>query len=480
MKTIQQYLKDQSYNTVPNATYSHIDEWLEWYQGEVKSFHAYNVFNGLKTVKCHRLRLGMAKKICEDWANLILNEKVSIRAGGYEKRLDEVLGANNFWVRANQLIELAYAIGTGALVEYLNGDQVIVDYIRADMIYPISWDNGDITECAFGSYRVYEGMDIIYLQIHRFGDLDKGEDPGLYYIDNRYVDVDSGLDIDPPEPLIPVVSTGSARPLYQIVTPNIQNNIDLDSPMGISVYANSIGQLKGCDLVYDSYINEFILGKKRIIVPTSMAKIQMTSDGISAPIFDVNDTIYYAMPGDRDDEMKLTENNMAIRSADHELGIQRALDLLSLKCGMGTGRYQFNSTGVKTATEVISDKSDLYQNLKKNEIIITSAITGMVKAIAFLDTGKDVEVSIDFDDSIIEDSNAIIDKNIKLVQSGLRSKLTAIKDILKCSDAEAKKELELITEDGQITAQDIDWTQGDNKGGAVDEPAGDPTGSGED
>ena len=68
---------------------------------------------------------------------------------------------------------------------------------------------------------------------------------------------------------------------------------------------------------------------------------------------------------------------------------------------------------------------------------------------------------MDFDDSIIEDSNATIDKNIKLVQAGLRSKLSAIMEINKCSEAEAEKELKRIAEEGQITGQDIDWTGGD-------------------
>ena len=97
-----------------------------------------------------------------------------------------------------------------------------------------------------------------------------------------------------------------------------------------------------------------------------MAKIEMSQDGDIQPIFDPNDTVYYAMPTDRNDDNKITENNMQIRAQEHELGIQRALDLLSLKVGMGTGRYQFDASGgVKTATEVISDKSDLYQNLRK-------------------------------------------------------------------------------------------------------------------
>ena len=136
-----------------------------------------------------------------------------------------------------------------------------------------------------------------------------------------------------------------------------------------------------------------------------------------------------------------------------------------MKCGMGTGRYKFDSSGgVKTATEVISDKSDLYQNRQRNTIIVESAILGMVRAVSFLDTGVEVEAVVDFDDSIIEDTNATIDKNIKLVNAGLRSKLTAIMEINKCSEDEAQKELERIAKDGQITGQDIDWTQQDDDG----------------
>lgn len=460
---IRQYLIDNKYSTASDYTYSHIDEWLEWYQGDVEKFHKYKVFNGAITTEHRRYTLGMAKKICEDWANLILNEKVSIKAGEYEKRLNEILDYNNFRVRGNQLIEIAYALGTGAFVEYKDADDnVIIDYIRADMIYPLSWDNGDITECAFGTIRVIDGKECIYLQIHRLGKEQDGEATEIYYIENKYIDAESGKEIVAPEDIEKIVDTGYEKPLFQIITPNIFNNIDLDSPLGISVFANSIAQLKGCDIMYDSYVNEFVLGRKRILVPISTAKLEMQKEGVTAPVFDANDTVYYQMPGDRQDDLKLTEVDMTIRAQEHELGIQRSLDILSLKTGMGTGRYQFNSSGVKTATEVISDKSDLYQNRQKNAIIVKAAVLAMIRAVSFLDSGKEVEATVDFDDSIIEDTNTTIDKNIKLVQAGLRSKLTAIMEIDKCSEIDAKKELERIAEDGQITGQDIDWTRSDS------------------
>lgn len=459
---IRQYLKSQQHSTVPDETYSHIDEWLEWYQNDVKKFHHYKIYNGVVMTEQERFRLGMAKTICEDWANLLLNEKVAIKAGDYSTRLEEILAFNKFRVNGNRLIELAFALGTGAFVEYMDGDEgIIIDYIRADMIYPLSWDNGEITECAFGSTRVVDGKERVYLQIHRFGNTEEGEAADSYYLENKYLDAESGKEIEPPEDIIPLINTGSRIPLFQILTPNIYNNIDMDSPLGISVFANAISQLKGCDVVYDSYINEFILGRKRILVPISMAKLQMEKEGIAQPTFDSKETVYYMMPGDRESDMKLTEVDMSIRAQEHELGIQRSIDLLSFKCGMGTGRYRFENGGVKTATEVISDKSDLYQNRQKHNLLVNDAIQSVVRAVSFLDTGTAVEATIDFDDSIIEDSNATIDKNIKLVNGGLRSKLSAIMEINKCDAKEALEELDRIAGDNQITGQDIDWTDTD-------------------
>ena len=61
----------------------------------------------------------------------------------------------------------------------------------------------------------------------------------------------------------PVVHTGSDRRQFVIDRPNIANNFDYSIPLGISVYANAIDSMKGVDIAFDSYVNEFVLGKKR-------------------------------------------------------------------------------------------------------------------------------------------------------------------------------------------------------------------------
>jgi len=85
---------------------------------------------------------------------------------------------------------------------------------------------------------------------------------------------------------------------------------------------------------------------------------------------------------------------------------------------MGTGRYKFENGVVKTATEVISDKSELYQSIKKHEIVLESALVSMVKAIGRLKGAEIDDVNIDFDDSIIQDKETERQTDIRDVSIG--------------------------------------------------------------
>ena len=249
---------------------------------------------------------------------------------------------------------------------------------------------------------------------------------GCYIVENLMFEQNGGdgalRPVALPEGMQERVDTGSPVPLFQIIRPNIVNNIVLGSPMGVSVYANAIDQLEGVDLVYDSYCNEFRLGKKRLIVPMTFAQIEMEQDGVTLPVFDSNDTEFFAA-NLGESRSTLQEINMELRSEAHETALKTALNALSLKCGMGTGRYRFEEQSVKTATEVISAKSELYQNVRKHEILLGDAIEGVCRAVAsLLGLEYDFSVDISFDDSIIEDTAAERTRDIQEVRDGLMAK----------------------------------------------------------
>lgn len=419
MKAITQYLKGLGYDCVEDDFYSQIDLWQKWYRGYVPSFHDYRQYNGRKKIRRTRKSLGMAKTVAEDWANLALNEKVGIalKKKSAEKRVWSVLDANQFRVRGNQLLEQAFALGTGAFVERKEGDEVKIDYIRAGMVYPLAWDNGRITQCAFGSERTVKQEKQVYLNIHTL-------ERGHYVIENHLFRRNGTAltEIALPDDVKERVKTKSPTPLFQIIRPNIANNFAPDCPLGISVYANALDQLEGLDLVYDSYCNEFRLGKKRITVPVTMARMAMEEDGSVTPVFDDNDTEFYAIPSVDQGENKIEEHNMELRYEAHEAGVQTALNLLSFKCGMGRDRYNFKDGEVKTATEVVSEKSDLFQSLKKHELLLEGALIGMAQAVAELLGLGEQEVTINFDDSIIEDTGAEKLRFLQEIRDGVRQK----------------------------------------------------------
>lgn len=421
MKAITQYLKGRGYACLDDGWYSMVELWRKWYMGWVPAFHFYRQYNGKRKIRRIRKTLGMAKTIPEDWANLALNEKVNIviDKATVNKRIHEVLDANNFRVRANQLLELSFALGTGAFVEYRDGDSVKIDYVRAGLIYPLAWENGEITQCAFGSERTERKEKRVTLTLHRRDEL------GQYIIENHLFrrQGDMLTEIELPPNTQAEVHTHSTVPLFQILRPNIVNNVDLDSPMGVSIYANAIDQLEGVDLVYDSYQNEFRLGKKRITVPINMARMVMEETNSVTPVFDDNDTEFYAVPTMEGGENKIVEHNMELRHEAHEAAIKSGLALLSYKCGMGDDRYSFDHGQVKTAKEVISDKSDLFQNLKKHELLLERALVGLVRAIAsLLGVTAGFEVAVNFDDSIIEDADSTRQRDLQEVRDGIMQK----------------------------------------------------------
>lgn len=431
-------LNELGYTTIPDSFYSKVYEWKSWYQGDVKGFHNYTVQNGERQVKCRRYSLGMGKKLCEDWANLLMNEKVQITLEGQKEQdfIDLVLTENNFAVKANEMQELKSALGTVAYVPRVIGQEIsesgdivpgnasgiVLDYVTIENIYPLSWQNGYISECAFSSEVTRGGKDYLYLQIHR------REDNGNYVIENRIYRYGNEqladeqlVNVKGFENIPPVVHTGSDRRQFVIDRPNIANNVNYLLPTGIAIYANAIDVLQGVDIAYDSYVNEFKLGKKRIMVKPSAAQYL---DG--TPAFDPDDVVFYVMPEDTENGAVVTPIDMTLRTAEHNTGIQDQLNILSSKCGFGETYYRFDGGSVATATQVISENSTMFRTIKKHEIVLEQALVELCRILLRMGNtamnaglNEDVEISIDFDDSIIEDKKSEFSRDMQMLSAGI-------------------------------------------------------------
>ena len=438
MNAIIQKLADLGYKTIPGSFYDRVNGWRSWYEGNVKDFHRYSRYNGVEFVDCQRATLGMGKKVCEDWANLLMNEKVQITLEGTKEQefIDAVLEQNNFQVKANEMQELKSALGTVAYVPRVTGQEIneagemlesksariTLDYVTIEQIYPLSWTNGVIEECAFASSVAVDGKNYTYLQIH------KKDGNGKYAVENRiYINSENILTEVPLNSVkgfecIPAaIHTDSEKRLFVIDRPNIANNIDYRLPVGVSVFANAIDALRGVDCVYDCYINEFENGPMILAV-----KMAATSYETGRPTFDSRDRRFFLLPEDASQGDIVEPISPPLRTDKLNLGLQDQLNMLSSKCGFGETYYRFNGGSVATATQVISENSTMFRTIKKHEIILEQALTELCRILLHLGNtalglslDEAVKISIDFDDSIIEDKATDFSRDMQLLNAGI-------------------------------------------------------------
>ena len=304
------YFKKKGIDTVDPSFYRKIAEWISWYEGNVRNFSFYKVYSGRGTYKrCRRKSMGMAKKLSEDIADLLLNERVTITLDDDQTNeyVQQVLDDNRFLVMGNDYQERKAFTGTVAYIPYLEdveitedgevlSGRICINYVDAPNIYPVTWNNGRVTECIFAFPHTISRKKYVQLQSHL---LENGE----YVISNTVLRCESGSQegtelteeewklLKPFKTLAKEVKTGSAEPQFVIDRLNITNNADQNNPMGVAIFANAIDTLKKLDTEYDSYCNEFELGRKRIFV-----RPEMLTNEDGSPAFDPDDSVFYALP----------------------------------------------------------------------------------------------------------------------------------------------------------------------------------------
>ena len=436
--------------------------WKQWYRGSVNDFHYYNVklSNG-RTCQKERRTMNMPKKLCEDFSKLEWSENVEIKLDSEEgtKRLWEVLDRkeNSFKTNFPEFLEKEYALGTGVTVEYYKDNKAIIDFIEGDVVLPYKYTNSYIygivtvsrTTEKSGNFTKY----ITHLTYHEY-------ENGIYTkLNELYASLNEstlGKEVDfssryPNVKEYEVIQT--EQPRFQVWKLPIANNFDTGSPMGLSILANQIDKFKNIDTKYDSFDREFVLGKRRILIDQTAVKKEVT--GIDSnnnltykSYFDADDEAYVAIKGMENQPVK--DINFNLRVEEHINAINAELNYLSSGAGLGTGYYKFDGQGLKTATEVVSENSDTYRTKVHHQIPIYENLYDLIACICEMENIPYKEISITFDDSIVQDEDALIKRGIELYTANLISAEKFMKKYLHYEDSEIEEELKKIKEGKKI------------------------------
>ena len=445
--------------------------------------------------------MNIAKAVCAEMAGLVWGEEcaVNVSIEGRESTEDnpdplnefvqKVLCKNAFREKMQESIEEGLALGGSALKVWAeskrdeNGNEIpdtrkiMIGYAMADQFVPISWDNAKVTEGVFVSRIAKDGWYYTRLEWHKWNGLTYVITNELYR--SQITKGKDGADSQdilgvryPLAEIYPYLDEITEVPVEESLftywrTP-IANNLDDNSPLGMSIYGNALETLHALDICYDSFVREFRLGKKRITVPARA--VRMVADpqtGRLVRYFDANDEVYEALASDSPDDLQIHDNSVELRVEEHIAAINAFLSILCMQVGFSAGTFTFDQhNGLRTATEVVSENSKTYKTIKTVQNQIRPAIEHLVRNIidvAILyemdDEGQRIEslaapgynVQITFDDGITQDRQTNVNEGVMLVGAGMLSKFTFLTDPKYgqgLTPEEAQEELNRIKQEG--------------------------------
>ena len=431
---IKDFLKKE-FNTEVFENQTKQTEWLTWYKNNNSWRNYWITLNNQRRSKkkVTRMSLNSCKRVCEDWANLLLNEKtdVIVNDEAQNELVQNVIEKNDFWQLANNSVEKNQAIGGGAFIlNRKENDDISIEYADGTRCYILNADNNEVIDCAFENKLYLDGKKFTTLSAHI-----RNEDETTYTIYNFLFDEDMNLLTDEAMKELTGVDAEviAACKTFSFFAPQNVSRFNWDTPFADSVYAKAIDANKLVDLAFDSYANEFTLGKKRIFVATELATYQkvenVTANGetttrvVRVPTFDENETVFNLLPEQDDGKTLVKEIDMNLRTEQHEKGIQDALNYFASLCGLGEKYYKYENGNITTATQVISENSTLFRNIQKQQVPIERMLKEVVEAILGLYGIEQVaEITVEFDDSIITDREAERQRDLIDVREGIMSK----------------------------------------------------------
>lgn len=350
-----------------------IQNWMLIYKGDPEWV---NEEEGIKTIK-------FAKFICGEIARLA-TLAIDVTFDGTRKKYMDQFWENSVKGRIREWTELMCACGTVILKPNGTG----VDLVTPDRFEIISLDgNHYITGIVFQDTHEDGDDHFTKLEYHRFftasvrmPDSEEYYDTTYYSISNRaFVSKNAG-EIGKPIDLSMTIWSGLQPDvhitkksgdkinsmLFGLFRMPSLNDIDLNSPLGISAFADAIEELKDLDIAYSRNAEEIKDSRRMVMIDDKLIQKPAYKDEKGNTVRpQVKLPKYFKAVAGSDQNETYHEINPQLNTDTRKSGINQQLSLIGVKCGFSNGYFVIDEkTGMITATQVESDDRRTIQLIK--------------------------------------------------------------------------------------------------------------------
>lgn len=377
-----------------------LEDWSKMYENDAGWLNAY--------VKSLNLPAAIAGEIARATT---IEMEVAVTGGARADWLNEQI--NRIVPRLRQYVEYGSAKGGLVIKPYQNDSGVGIDFIQADQFYPVAFDdNGMITSCVFADTRRRGKYYYTRLEFHQFVD-DTVEIKNMAFRGVSEHDLGAPVSLESiPEwenieeeiAIAPVTA-----PLYGYYRFPLANNIDSNSPLGVSCYARAKDLIEQADVLWSSLMWEFESGERAVYADPDA--------------FDRDDNGEAFLPNKR---LYRTLNNIGeigsgdlykewspeFREASITSGLNAILKRIEFNCGLAYGTISDPNEIAKTATEIKASQQRTAATITDSQKSLKDALDQTLYAIDVLASlynlapRGEYEATYTFDDSIIVDSEA--------------------------------------------------------------------------
>lgn len=347
---------------------------------------------GIKTIN-------FAKSICSETARLAtlaIGIKIdgSARAAWLQQQIDAVYFKIRHWVE--------YGCAYGTVFLKPNGESI--DVFTPEDVLLVEYDNLGIKGIIFKDSYTEKDRYYTRLEYHRFVDQEyDGQKVQPYIVSNKaYVSKSSDSIGDPislektkwsnllPEtpPILKADGSPLDGPLFGMFRTPAANNVDINTPMGLPIYAEAIEELRDLDVAYSRNAGEIfdsekiILADDQLLMPSGINLKNTTTDMREKWREEMKLPHYVKNVFGKGTETFYQEINPQLNTDVRLAGMNALLSQIGYKAGFSNGYFVFNEkTGMVTATQVEADDRRTIQLIKDVRDKLEDCLNGTIYAL---------------------------------------------------------------------------------------------------
>lgn len=312
-----------------------------------------------------------------------------------------------------EAVEYGCAKGTLVFKPYLAGNKIVVQYCQADGFFPISFDsNKNILQCAF-TEQISKGREI-YTRV----ELHSMENGKVIVRNYAYMSrtganlgteislesIDQWKDIEPE-----AILEGTDRLLIGVFKVPLANTVDIDSPLGMSVFGRAVPRIKMADKRWSQIDWEYDSKETAIHLATSLLKYDKTNDKFEYPAGRkrLYRTVEYNTGAT--DKPFMEPFSPDIRDDSYYHGLNQLLRRIEFDCCLAYGTLSDVQNVDKTAEEIKASKQRSYAAVTDIQQALQRALADTVDAINYwvsignLAVEGEYSASFEWADSILAD-----------------------------------------------------------------------------